>query len=400
MRYFLAVAFFGALALGCSDTSSDAPADAAADGSTDANADAATSDAGEDAADSAGADVTDDAPAARPLPGELPLTEPGPYNVGYALLETTYTVVGTGEARTIPIHVWYPTEDTEGGTTSYGESIVYGLFDDSESWPNATLADPAGDTYPVMVHSHGNRGFGGEAANTARHAARQGWVLVSPDHVGDLLHAAPRDSTLETRLERAQDVRAALDLLAAQPADGLGRADTSRVTLSGHSRGVFDVWAHAGATFDTARIRADWPDASDEAIQAFAAGFADPRVVAVIGLDGAYSESFFGEQGHASADRPYLAISGDDRPAAMLEQFERTAPLPMVWAEVEGACHNSFTAGGLCPDEASEARFWDITRVYELAFARYHVLQDEDERVVAIATGAEAYGDGVRVRVR
>ena len=388
-----------ALAACSGDSATPEPAaDAAA---LDASNDAATlDDAGSLDEDAAAADVADEDAGATLTPEQLPLTEPGPLNVGYTLLEATYTVEGTGEERTIPVHVWYPTEDTSGETASYGENIVYGLFDDAESWPGAALADPLGERYPVLVHSHGNKGFGGEAANTARHAARQGWVVISPDHVGDLLHSSPRESLLEAFLERAQDVSAALDLLAAQPADALGRAATDRVVLSGHSRGVFDVWAHAGATFDTERIAERWPEATEDMIAAFAAGLADPRVVAVIGLDGAYNDGFYGDEGYASATRPYLAVSGADRPNAMLTQFERTDPLPMVWAEVEGACHNSFTAGGACPDEASEARFWDITRNYELAFARHHLLGDASEEVVEIATGAAAYGEGVTVRAR
>ena len=151
-------------------------ADAAA---LDASNDTATlDDAGSLDEDAAAADVADE-DAGATLPPSSSLTELGPLNVGYTLLEATYTVEGTGEERTIPVHVWYPTEDTSGETASYGENIVYGLFDDAESWPGAALADPLGERYPVLVHSHGNKGFGGEAANTARHAARQGWVVIA-----------------------------------------------------------------------------------------------------------------------------------------------------------------------------------------------------------------------------
>ena len=50
------------------------------------------------------------------------LREEGPYKVGYQTWESSYVHAGAPDGRSVPVHVWYPTEDSHdlrGDPSSY-----------------------------------------------------------------------------------------------------------------------------------------------------------------------------------------------------------------------------------------------------------------------------------------
>ena len=81
--------------------------------------------------------------------------ERGPFNVGHIQIVHTYRPLPDQPERTIPIEVWYPTEDTTGTAATYFMGIDDAVFAD------ATPAAPVYDKgYPVHLSSHGYQGWG------------------------------------------------------------------------------------------------------------------------------------------------------------------------------------------------------------------------------------------------
>jgi predicted dienelactone hydrolase len=364
---------------GSADVVSDAGTDTlAADASADPSSDVSV-----DATEDVAVDVaTDGAEAVSVL--DFDPREPGPWAPGYRSWAHTYTVPGTGEERTILVNVWYPTDVTDGERPRYD-----GIFVDDFSVVDAPAVPPVGAAYPVHVHSHGHRGFGGDSAFLMRHLASHGWVAVAPDHVGDLFSAYPRSELMAHYIERASDVSQVLDALEAlNDEDPLSLADTSRVTMTGHSRGTWTVWASLGATFDTDRLSGTFADESPEMLAVFGLGFDDPRIVGGVPMAGTYRASWFGD-GWRSVDEPVMAMTGSrdgaDSTADGLAQFERIQLDEFFWLEFEGGCHQTFALGSC--GYLDVALGYDLITDYVTAFARVHVAGDTDPDVVLTARG-------------
>jgi predicted dienelactone hydrolase len=322
-----------------------------------------------------------------------PIDAPGPFNTGFRGISTDYDFPTTDEDRTILVNVWYPTTDTEGDNPRYLGTRV-----DFEVFEGATVAPPVhADGYPVLIHSHGDRAFGGELAHVARVMASHGWVVVAPDHT-DNLFPSGEDNALSHYIERPLDITHALDVIAALPADDpLSRAVTDRVILSGHSRGTYTTFASGGGTYDADAL--DEVCASDEALMCtpeeravFAAGLGDPRVVGIIPMAGNIRRRYFGPEGHLSVDKPLLWITGSEDDRGVAGEWPSFASFAAVWIDLEGACHVSFTLG-LCGTLDAEIAF-AITQRYMLAFARRVLLGDTSEDVGALMSG-ETVMDGV-----
>ncbi|MEZ4436302.1 MAG: hypothetical protein R3F65_28215, partial [bacterium] len=323
----------------------------------------------------------------------FPVDVPGHVAGGYLERPTTYTVPGTGETRTILLHVWYPAEAVDGPHPRHHD-----LFEDPDAVINAPPLDPVGERYPVMVYSHGDRGFAGTSAFLMSHFARHGWLAVAPDHEGNLLTANARGELVAHYIERPADITATLDALDALPgAAPLSRGDFDRVVLTGHSRGVYTLWAATGATYDLDAIAANRPDATEAERAAFAAGLGDPRVAVAIGLAGAYREAWFGPEGFRTATVPWQVQSGTaDNPDDMAAMFDLMQGFPLTWVELEGGCHQTF-ALGRCPT-LDPALGFHIVATHALAFARHHLLGDDDPRTLAIIDGSESIDPAVTVR--
>lgn len=384
----------------CADdgASSDADSgvDAGGDVGTDAGDDTAPDDAG--AGDTA-ADGSGDVDVPAPSVLDFAFDEPGPYPVGYRVWETTYTVPGTGEARTIPVHAWYPAAAAEGTAPRY-----LGLQRDEDAYTDAPVAVPVdGVAFPVHVYSHGDQGFAGTSAFLMRYFASHGWLVVAPDHIGNLLNDNSRGETDPHWVERPSDITAALDAVEALPEDDpLAAADTTRVLLSGHSRGAYTVWSVSGAAYDLDRIESDRPELDAQLLDVFRDGLADERVVASIPLAGDYRASWFGDEGWQSVDIPILFLTGsNDGPESMRATYERVQSSDIRWVELEGGCHQSFALGAC--DTLDVPLGFSVIDTYAMAFARHEVLGDDSADVVGVLDGSVevsevatlSVGDGV-----
>jgi predicted dienelactone hydrolase len=331
------------------------------------------------------------------------VTQPGPYNTGHVEITAAYTTAA-GEAREVPVHVWYPTEDTSGAAVTY--SLI---FPDAVSLGGATPAPPVHDGgYPVLVHSHGHYGVAGGVSFLAQRAASQGWVVIAPEHVGNTLEEGLLDPSAPSPtahwLERPGDVSAALDaVVAGDVLAGPLRSDATG--LSGHSRGAYTAWVGAGAALQADLIEAgcageselfDSRSCTSAEQDAFLSGeLDDPRFISTIVFAGTIRRAMFGDTGHRSVHSPFLAMTGTNDGPDGPGQFDSMDGIDFRWVEVEGGCHESFNLGveasSLQPCETLDVdQGWALTATYALAFLRHTVLGDESAQVVGILDGSTA----------
>ena len=403
MRLTLLLAAAAAV-FGCDDGGSTGTAQEGTDAVVDAGLpdgaapDAALSDATPADADMPDADAPDMAMAdmamadAAPLPAERPITEDGPFAVGYRVINVTYTPPLTGEPRTLRTALWYPTRAETGTTVRYGGLV--------ERPSIRGGADPIALDGPVLIFSHGNQGFAEQSFFFTEFFASHGWLVAAPDHTGNTFNGGgiPIEQLFELR---PQDISAVIDALDDLPDDDpLAGRSAGGVLVSGHSFGGYTTLAVAGSTYAIDALRAACRaeanideatcDYLDAAAPRYAAGFGDPRVIAGIPLTPAGANVF--QNGTVGIDVPVMMVTaGRDQ---TLPNPEEGDPL---WDAMDGpdairldfpnAGHFSFASfcgvlGNFGEDDGCGDTFLDpnevhrITRTYALAFARLYLRGD------------------------
>ncbi|MBM4344867.1 MAG: hypothetical protein FJ100_15985 [Deltaproteobacteria bacterium] len=324
------------------------------------------------------------------------LGKPGPHGVGYRTFSHTYVPAPGDPTRTIGVHLWYP------ATATTGEHAIYGQL-----WPSkvavidAGAAPPAVDSgYPVLAYSHGYSGFAGSSPWLAEHFASHGWVVIAPDHTGNLLqdHDAPKPTGLWWW--RARDVSAAVDAVQGQGDDaGLaGKARFDKMIVSGHSFGGYTVLTLIGAQFDLAKLSAACKAGkglggacTDHDLAQYKAGLGDKRMRAgMLLMSGEGDAQWFGPAGMAAIDAPVLLMTGSaDGGHQGAPQWKTIKDIhafsSSLWVDVLKGCHQLFGLG-LCdgiPAEEGDR----IARTYTLAFARRTLLGDSTQATMQVLSG-------------
>lgn len=323
-----------------------------------------------------------------------PVDQPGHFHCGYRKLTGWYTPGGGLAPRPLDVHLWYPASAPTDQHPKYLD-----IFDDATASTDAPLAAPALPAgFPVLVHSHGYKGFAGNSATLMCYLATHGWVAAAPEHVGNTLLDTPEPDLLATWLARPLDIRKTLDLLADLPkGDPLtGKLDLQHVGMSGHSRGSFTTWAIAGATFDSSVVQKGcqdgrFPDCTPDLIAAFQQPFADPRVKTVIVMAGS-GDDFWGEHGRDAVNIPILQMNGTLDDAGETALFASVMGVDLTWVQVQGGCHQLFGLGNHYLGDAACAQLPDaegfaIVETWMLAWLRYHVLGDRSPQVAGIVSG-------------
>lgn len=298
--------------------------------------------------------------------------------------------------RTVPVNVWYPTDATSGEGATYLE-----MWPDASSLVDAPL-DPAWDgcKHPLVVYSHGSQAWAGNGSSILRHLVAQGWVAAGPDHVGNTLVDNVEPRPVSYSRTRVADVVATIDAIAALPeGDPLhGRVDTSRVVVVGHSFGGQTAWLLAGPTFDTDAIAARCAESevgcTAEELAAYDAPATDPRVAAVVPMDGTAGTDLVAEAGWATAALPivYLSQAGTD------EAFVRASAADVTWAAFSGACHETFTDTALPCETFDKAEGLDATAAYLTATAAAYGMGSDAAVYAGILDGSTVVDERIAVR--
>jgi predicted dienelactone hydrolase len=347
-----------------------------------------------------------------------PVSNWGPHNVGYTNFQLSYDALN-GASRTIKVHIWYPTDALEGETVLYDFLAV----DELALGQAAPRLPEQGDSYPVLVHSHGHMAFGSVSYTLMDYFASHGWVAVAPDHTGNQPGIARKTSIY---YHRSGDISAVIDALEeGHPSivETFGDAwfRTDQVAMSGHSFGVFTCWSVAGALMDAAALEESCTDGSlskeggctpeDTAI--LLSDLRDERVAASIMMDGSIRRSFYGSDGHVSVEIPLLTMGGSGptgHAKGVATQYESLSGLDVTFLDFKGACHEHF---GLKECNFSDDRLpeeyglstWDdlmdfdeayrVIGTYALAYSRHYVLDDDSPSILAILSGETTVSDNV-----
>lgn len=272
-------------------------------------------------------------------PDPVPPEGPGEFAVGH-----TEVVVTDGDrpGRELPVAVWYPADEVAEGA----EPSFYSFVGDVGITSEVSQDDvaPASGPFPLVVFSHGNGGTRVQSTFLAEALASHGFVVASPDHVGNTaaeLVTGTGVSQAQSALDRPLDVTAVIDDLVARSADPddllADTVDGDAVGVTGHSFGGFTTLASAVETDGVP---------------------AEPRVRAIAPI--APASSPIGDEALASITTPILLVGGTLDTTTEIDP-EVTRPWGLVGSseryrvDVEGAGHISFT--DLCPvGEAYAAR--------------------------------------------
>lgn len=176
---------------------------------------AACTKGGDSGADTATAAVED--------PGAL-----GPHGVGHAQIEVVDAARGD---RALPVDVWFPTAAGQAATTEYPLAAGIGL-------PSAVAVEdavPLDGDWPLLVFSHGYGGIATQSVELTEWLASHGFVVASPDHVGNSQTDGSDDFDVAAA-NRVPDVSVVIDAMLAGALSGV-EVDEGRVGVLGHSFG-------------------------------------------------------------------------------------------------------------------------------------------------------------------
>lgn len=316
-------------------------------------------------------------------PGLQRWSEPGAYRVGYRELALPWTAPPLqAEERTLPVALWYPTEDEAGAAVRY-----QGLIDAPGVLGEAT---PVERPAPVLVFSHGHQAFAQASSFLMEHFASHGWWVFAPDHVGNTTFDPP---TRETAIywQRPLDLSRVLDLAEeVAPSDGT-------VVLAGHSFGGYTAHALAGARYSEEALQGclDGSDDSEfcstmtpEQAERFRAGFLDPRLDALISMAPGDFRLFGDGLGEVSV--PTLLMTGGLDPGTDGDPIWSALAHPDdLRVHLPTGGHNAFTdfsgvldgSGTIDPEEG-----FFIVRTYALAFADLYGRQDRAAQPIVDGT--------------
>jgi dienelactone hydrolase len=267
--------------------------------------------------------TTTSAPAASTA-GETVYARLGNFTVGVTTLR-----LSTGN----DVEVWYPANGGVGvGADAYdfrsflpaalSQRLGAGVHAYVSTIANRNVeAGAAGETFPLVVFSHGYAGFRDESTFLMTRLASWGMFVAAPDHPSrDLAHVlAPAAGHVQSDVD---DLRATIDLLQHANASGgpfAGRIDLSKIATVG-----FDAGGPAAATVA-----------------------ADPRVDGYVVLAANNGASAGSDQlSHTVLPKkPSLFVAGAaDRVASVADTtaLYRAAPPPSYEWVLAGAGHNAF----------------------------------------------------------
>jgi predicted dienelactone hydrolase len=229
--------------------------------------------------------------------------------------------------RRLGVRVWYPAEKQEGATPTLYRHVVKnpGKPDFVIATQGSAIEGGAalkGQRYPLVLMSHGYRGWASHFSNLAENLASKGYVVAAIDH-DDAEFDSARTFQLSfgnVMMDRAQDQRQILTQLlglarASTPASGWSNlVDPDKVGLIGYSMGGFGALASAGAPYDTTSKTIKQLPAEAQAAMARASDDVAPKIQALVTLapwGGQPDNRSWAAADLAKITAPVLMIAGD-----------------------------------------------------------------------------------------
>lgn len=166
------------------------------------------------------------------------------------------------ETRRLSVRFWYPATPAVGAPAIRYQHVLkdagkpdFAIDHQGVAVDNAPIR--AGARYPLVLMSHGYRGWASRFSDLAENLASKGYVVASIEHE-DALFDSVRSFQMSfgnVMLDRTQDQSQILtQILARAASDTSGVAsliDSEKVGLLGYSMGGFGALATAGAPYDT-----------------------------------------------------------------------------------------------------------------------------------------------------
>jgi len=207
-------------------------------------------------------------------PGEAPeLGRYGDYIVGTQEMEfafpdrVTFSKVdmATGgtevETRELAVRIYYPAQEAGSEGVRYSHTMdPPGMEPVTLDFSGRAYSDAAplgdGQTFPLVVMSHGFNGWSTQFSNLAEHIASHGYVVASIDHADmklegatDFIHSFAK--VLASRsLDQRQVLADILERSRAETTSAFTLIDPETVGLIGYSMGGYGALASAGGDYD------------------------------------------------------------------------------------------------------------------------------------------------------
>ena len=349
-------------------------------------------------------------------------SEPKLYGVGVRNIE----VIGAN-GRKLPTEVWYPiAADTTGEAATYLNGVL-------KSPNNAVRgAKPAAGPWPLVVFSHGNGGVRDQSPFLTEWLARNGYVVASPDHVGNTTLHMKDEWWPSMALWRPQDIQAVIAAMTDKETTEwwAGLVDGDKIGVTGHSFGGYTSLAVAG--LDVLKPFLTPADCDDSALPEESKllctevkklgdapyNFADPRVRVAVplahagyGSVGKWKLLATLEKGAEHIPLVMIGATGDNITRIILE----TRPLykalasPAAMISIKGGSHYSFAdicalkgllpasfkaaIGDICEPDAKPTieESYDIINTYTLAAMDLYLKGDESARETFKASDGELF---------
>jgi len=254
----------------------------------------------------------------------------------------------------VDFHIWYPAEAGGRAVTIGGNGVFYGT-----AAGHGAPHKPG--QFPMIIISHGAGGNAGQFGWIASELARQGYVVVLPNHPGTTSRNASAEAAVRV-WERPADISAVIDEITANP-QLYPYIDTARIAALGFSAGGYTAMAVSGARVDVDALQS-FCDLSDHGmsdcdflarsgvdlhaldLSPAAQNLRDPRIKAAVIIDPGIVETLTRES-LSQIDIPMLIVNLGDEGTIPIGVSAGPAAeiIPTALYEIIGdAIHFSFLA--------------------------------------------------------